>query len=464
MIRDKWKAGGLYAAIAGLRVDGHDFINHAIEVGATTIVCEKYPSELKDEVTYVKVEDAAAAIGQIANSFYGEPSRQMQVVGITGTNGKTSTATLLYNLYQKLGYKTGLISTIENRIHTTVEQARFTTPDAISLHSLLARMYEAGCDYVFMEVSSHAIVQQRIAGLQLAGAVFTNITHDHLDFHGDFKSYIAAKKELFDNLPNTAFALVNTDDKNAKVMLQNCAARPYAFALHRMADFRARLLESSLSGLTLSIEEQQISSPLIGAFNAYNLLAAYGVAQLLGASAEDVLVTLSALAAPAGRFEQIQPAGQSVTGVVDYAHTPDALEKVLLTIQPVAAIENRQVVTVVGCGGDRDKSKRPQMAAIAARHSDTAVFTSDNPRSEDPQQILADMMTGLEAADMKKVLVISDRREAIRTAVRLSQPNGIVLVAGKGHETYQEIQNQRLPFDDRLELSIALQEYVTQFS
>ena len=443
---------GLFFAVRGTQVDGHQYIAQAIDKGAKSIVCEQIPDDTQEGITYVQVENAAQALGIVAANYYDNPSARMKVVAITGTNGKSTVVTLLHQLFMKLGYNIGLLSTVVNKINDTPVAATHTTPDALQLHSLLAKMVQAGCTHCFMEASSHAIVQHRITGLQLAGAVFINITHDHLDYHKTFEEYIKAKKILFDNLPPAAFALVNVDDKRGRIMLQNTRAAKKTFALKSIADFKAQVITNALQGLELEMggmekPAKQAWFKLIGDFNAYNLLAAYGVAVLLGEEEEEVLMQLSAVQPATGRFEQIiSPEG--VVAIVDYAHTPDALKNVLETIQKVRT-RNEQVITVVGCGGDRDKTKRPKMAAIAARLSDKVILTSDNPRSEDPEQIIRDMQQGVGAAQSKKVLSITDRREAIRAACMMAGENDIVLVAGKGHETYQEINGVKYDFDDK---------------
>ncbi len=446
--------GSLFAAIRGVQVDGHTFIDKAIAAGATAIVAERLPDEPKADLVWVQVANAAEALGKIASAFYGHPSRKLQLVGVTGTNGKTTTVSLLHQLFGDLGYKRGLISTIENRIQDRPLPATHTTPETVSLHALLAEMVDAGCDYAFMEVSSHAVHQRRIAGLRFAGGLFTNISHDHLDYHKTFKAYIEAKKAFFDDLPAGSFALVNIDDKRGEVMVQNTKARVYRYSMRRMADFRGRLLGNTLTGLELELDGVDLFARLIGSFNAYNLLACYATAVLLGQEREEVLTALSALGAPEGRFDyQFDPA-RNVTGIVDYAHTPDALEKVLQTIRKVRAGEGR-VVTVVGCGGDRDKKKRPKMAEVACRYSEQVVLTSDNPRTEDPDAIIRDMETGVPPDARRKVLSITDRAQAIRTACTLAQSGDVILVAGKGHEKYQEINGVKHPFDDKNVLKAA---------
>lgn len=435
-----------FVATRGTQVDGHAFIAKAIESGASAIICEELPAELKDGVTYVRVEDASVALGVLAANFHDHPSKKLKLVGITGTNGKTSTATLLFRLFRALGYKCGLISTVEMRIGQRTIPSTHTTPDAVRLNEILAEMVAEKVTHCFMEVSSHSVVQERIAGLQFVGAVFMNITHDHLDYHGTFAEYIKAKKRFFDQLPASAFALVNADDANSAVMLQNTKASKHSFAVKNMADHKARIVENQLTGLHLNIDGHDMYSRLIGEFNASNLLAVYTVATLLGEPAMNVLTALSDLQPPRGRF-QIVRSNSGIIGIVDYAHTPDALKNVLTTINDVAS-DNEQVITVVGCGGDRDRTKRPIMARIATELSSHVVFTSDNPRSEDPMTILNEMRQGVQAGDQPRVWVNVDRREAIRQAVGMAKPGDVVLLAGKGHETYQEINGVKHPFDD----------------
>ncbi len=448
----KVEKDSLFFAVRGTQVDGHQFISQAIEKGAKSIVCEQMPDETLEGITYVQVENAAGALGIAAANFYDNPSAKMKIVAITGTNGKTTVVTLLHQLFMKLGYNTGLLSTVVNKINDTPIAATHTTPDALQLNSLLAKMLEAGCTHCFMEASSHAIVQHRTTGLQFAGAVFTNISHDHLDYHKTFEEYIKAKKMLFDDLPSSAFALVNVDDKRGRIMLQNTKAAKKTFALKSVADFKGKVLTNSLQGLELELGSMEKPATqawfkLIGDFNAYNLLAAYGVAVLLDEAEEEVLMQLSDVQTATGRFEQIiSPDG--TVAIVDYAHTPDALKNVLATIQNVRT-KNEQVICVVGCGGDRDKAKRPKMAAIAAQYSDKVILTSDNPRSEDPEQIIKDMQQGVGASQTKKVLSIANREEAIKTACMMAGKSDIILVAGKGHETYQEVKGVKHDFDDK---------------
>jgi UDP-N-acetylmuramoyl-L-alanyl-D-glutamate--2,6-diaminopimelate ligase len=437
-----------FIALKGTGVDGHDFIEKAISLGATVIICEKLPDEKDAQVTYVIVENTAIAAGLTAAAFYDFPSSKMKVVGVTGTNGKTTVATLLYQLFEKLGYKTGLISTVQNHIHNTVVAATHTTPDAISIQALLASMAQAGCEYVFMEVSSHAIHQHRIAGIQFAGGVFTNITHDHLDYHKTFDEYIRVKKMFFDDLPANAFALTNVDDKRGLIMLQNTKAEKNTYSLRTTATIKGKVLENNLTGLIMMVNQHEAHFRMIGTFNAYNLLAVYGVATLLGEDKMNVLAVLSNLYGAPGRFETLVSKNDKTVAIVDYAHTPDALINVLATINQLRA-QGQQLITVVGCGGDRDKSKRPIMAAVATEHSDKAILTADNPRSEDPETILDEMEAGLSLTQKRKMLRITDRKEAIKTACILSKSQDIISVAGKGHETYQEIQGVKHHFDDR---------------
>lgn len=436
----------LFVATRGTSVDGHLFINKAIEGGANAIVCEEFPDEQFENITYVKVKDASYALGIMASNFYEEPSTKLKLVGVTGTNGKTTTVTLLYNLFKSLGYTVGLISTVRNKIQNEVIPATHTTPDAVALNELLSKMVEKGCQYVFMEVSSHAVVQHRVTGVTFAGGVFTNITHDHLDYHKTFEEYIKAKKGFFDKLNDEAFALTNKDDRNGLVMLQNTSAKKVSYALKSIADFKCRIIENHLNGLLLNIDGQEVWVKLIGNFNAYNVLAVYATAVLLKQDKTNVLTALSTLNAVEGRFQQLKST-TGITGIVDYAHTPDALKNVLETIKSLRT-GNEQVITLVGCGGDRDAAKRPIMAQIACELSTKVILTSDNPRSEDPESILDQMQKGIDPVEMKKTLRISDRKEAIRTACSLAKPGDIILIAGKGHENYQEIKGVKYPFDD----------------
>ncbi|EOR94138.1 UDP-N-acetylmuramoylalanyl-D-glutamate--2,6- diaminopimelate ligase [Arcticibacter svalbardensis MN12-7] len=439
--------GSLFIAVKGTQSDGHAFIAKAIDLGAIAIVCESLPEELIESICYIVVADSAETLGTIATHYYDNPSTSLKLVGVTGTNGKTTVATLLFKLFKELGYKVGLLSTVENYINNTSIPATHTTPDPIELNALLADMVEAGCDYCFMEVSSHAISQHRIAGLEFTGGVFTNITHDHLDFHKTFDSYLKAKRAFFDGLPRSAFALTNADDRNGSVMLQNTKAYKKSYALKSVADFKVKVIENELTGLLLEINGQEIWFKLIGNFNAYNLISVYATAMLLEQDSQRVLTILSRLTSAEGRFDCINtPSG--IIGIVDYAHTPDAVQNVLSTIHTVRkGIE--KVITVIGCGGDRDKTKRKPMAQIACDWSDKVIITSDNPRSEDPMEIIREMESGVSPENKRKVLVIADRAEAIRTACHLAQAGDIVLVAGKGHEKYQEINGVKYPFDDK---------------
>lgn len=442
----KVKKDSLFIATRGTASDGHHYIELAIESGAVAIVCEDLPETLKENVTYVKVLDSSASLGYIACNFYDNPSEKLKLVGITGTNGKTTTVTLLFNLFRGLGYNVGLLSTVENKINTTVIPSTHTTPDALALNELLSKMVEAGCQYAFMEVSSHAIVQHRITGLKFTGAAFSNITHDHLDYHKTFEEYIRAKKLFFDNLQDDAFALTNKDDRNGMVMLQNTKAKKYSYGLKSIADFKCRVVENHLNGLLLSIDNQELWVKLIGSFNAYNVLVVYAISQLLKQDRVQVLTTLSNLNSVEGRFQYIK-SKTGIVAIVDYAHTPDALKNVLETIKDIRT-GNEQVITLAGCGGDRDAAKRPIMAQIACEYSNKVILTSDNPRSENPEDILNQMQAGINPVDAKKTLRISDRKEAIRTAVAFAKEGDIILIAGKGHEKYQEINGVKHPFDD----------------
>jgi UDP-N-acetylmuramoyl-L-alanyl-D-glutamate--2,6-diaminopimelate ligase len=443
----KVQPGSLFVAVKGTLSDGHTFITKATDMGAVAIVCEKLPESINEKVVYVTVKDSAQALGIIASNFFGTPSEKMKLTGVTGTNGKTTTATLLYQLFSKLGYVVGLISTVENRIAEKIIPSTHTTPDPVQLNELLKRMVEAGCSHVFMEVSSHAVDQGRIAGLKFAGAIFTNITHDHLDYHKTFENYIKAKKKYFDDLNAEAFALVNADDKRGMVMLQNTKATKYTFGLKKMVDFKGKIITNSIEGLELEIGGKNVWFKMIGDFNAYNLLGVFGAAVLLGEEADEVLTQLSSLKGAPGRFELVHP-GSRIVAIVDYAHTPDALQNVLETIAQFRT-GNEQVITVVGCGGNRDKTKRPLMASIACRLSDKVILTSDNPRDEEPMEIIREMQTGVTPTEARKTLVIADREEAIKTACMMAKEKDIVLVAGKGHEDYQEIKGVKYPFDDR---------------
>ena len=443
--------GVAFCALRGTTTDGHKFIETAAGQGLAAVVCEELPAQLNPATAYVLVKDSAAALGHMASAFYGHPSRQLELVGITGTNGKTTCATLMHKMLRELGYHAGLLSTVQNQIDEEVIPATHTTPDAIRLNALLARMVAAGCTHACMEVSSHAVAQHRVTGLRFAGGVFTNLTHDHLDYHGTFDNYLKAKKGFFDALPKTAFALTNADDKRGPVMLQNTAARRATYSLRGAATFRAKLIANEVHGLHLEIDDREILFRLIGVFNAYNLLAVYGAAVLLGEDPTEVLTILSGLTTAPGRFEPIVSANQRVTGIIDYAHTPDALENVLQTLHEIRQ-PSQQIITVVGCGGNRDAAKRPIMANLAARLSNKVILTADNPRFEDPLEILAQMKAGVTAPDSAKVQTVPDRRAAIRAAVQMAGPDDIVLVAGKGHENYQEIRGVKAPFDDKLVL------------
>ena len=445
---DSRKASGytLFVAVRGTVSDGHDFIDQAIKNGAITIVCEVIPTEPKDHVTYVKVANSAIALGICAANFYDNPSEKLQLVGITGTNGKTTTATLLHRLAMRLSRKSGLLSTVVNMVGDQEVPATHTTPDAVGLNKLLNDMVEAGCKYCFMEVSSHAVDQHRIAGLKFAGAVFTNITHDHLDYHKTFDNYIAAKKQFFDGLSGDAFALYNGDDPHGETMIQDTRAKKRSFGLSGLSDYKAKILENQFSGLVLNIDGNELWAKLIGAFNAFNLLAVYGVAMELGFDKINTLTALSNVNSVEGRFEFVKSKG-NITAIVDYAHTPDALGNVLKTIEGIRT-GNEMVIVVVGCGGDRDKDKRPVMAEIACKYGDQVILTSDNPRSEDPEMIIQDMVKGVSIPDKRKVLSITNRKEAIKTACSMAHPADILLIAGKGHEKYQEINGEILPFDD----------------
>lgn len=450
VIFDSRKAGSgkLFVAVKGVQVDGHQFIPQVLQANTRALIVETIPENVPDQVTIVQVANSAQALGFLASAFYEHPSHQLNLVGVTGTNGKTTTVTLLYDLFSGLGFKCGLLSTVENRIAGQVIASTHTTPDAVAINALLAQMVEAGCEYAFMEVSSHAVDQGRIAGLDFKVAIFTNITHDHLDYHKTFDNYIRAKKGFFDQLSKKAFALINVDDKRGMVMTQNTAATVYRYSLRQMAEFRARIIENSLTGLHLDIDNQDFYGRLIGEFNAYNLLAVYATAILLEQDKVDTLTQLSQLKAAEGRFDYVLDAKRKVTAIVDYAHTPDALEKVLETIQALRKADSK-VLTVVGCGGDRDRTKRPTMAKVACQYSDQVILTSDNPRSEEPEAIIREMEVGVPAEARRQVLSITDRKEAIRTACRLAQSGDVVLVAGKGHEKYQEIKGVKHPFDDK---------------
>lgn len=441
-------SGSCFIAISGSNTDGHGYIDIAINKGASVVVCEHLPTIENDAVQYIIVENSAAAAGVMAHNFYGKPSEKLKLTGVTGTNGKTTIATLLYKLFSSLGYTCGLISTVQNKIGNEIFSATHTTPDSISLNALLAKMVDNDCTHVFMEVSSHALHQHRTEGLQFAGGIFSNITHDHLDYHKTFDEYIRVKKSFFDALSSTAFAISNADDKRGLVMLQNTSAKKYSYSLKTIADFKGKILDNSLTGLMLTVNDIDVHFKLIGTFNAYNLLAVYGAALCLGEDKQTVLQVLSNLTGAEGRFDPVVSFKEKVIGIVDYAHTPDALLNVLATIKKVRQGQEK-IITVVGCGGDRDKTKRPVMAEVACEHSDKVVFTSDNPRSEDAAEILKQMENGVSITARKKYISITDRKEAIKTAVNLSKKNDILLVAGKGHEKYQEIKGVKYPFDDK---------------
>ena len=442
----KVKKDSLFVATKGAADNGHIYIQKAIESGAIAIVCEEIPKDKNDQITYVKVTDSTYALGVMACNYYDNPSEKLKLVGITGTNGKTTTVTLLFNLFKSLGYSVGLLSTVQNKINNTVIPSTHTTPDAITLNELLFKMEEQGCEFVFMEVSSHAIVQNRIAGISFTGALFSNITHDHLDYHKTFDEYIKAKKQFFNLLPSTAFALTNRDDKNGMVMLQNTKANKYTYGLKNIADYKCKIIESHLNGLLLNIDNHEVWVKLIGTFNAYNILSVYATAVLLKQDITSVLTALSNLNSVEGRFQYVK-SPNGVIGIIDYAHTPDALKNVLETVKEIRS-GSEQVITLVGCGGDRDSAKRPIMAAIACEYSNKVILTSDNPRTEDPEEILNQMQAGINPVDVKKVLRITDRREAIKIACSFSSKGDIILIAGKGHEKYQEIKGVKHDFDD----------------
>ena len=452
----KVNKGTLFFAVKGTQVDGHDYIEGAIEKGATVIVCEKLPRKKAENVTYVKVDNSAYVLGVGASNFFGNPSEQLKLVGVTGTNGKTTIATLLYRLFTEAGYNCGLLSTIENIINREVIPSTHTTPDPIELNTLLQQMVDAGCEYAFMEVSSHSVAQDRIAGLHFAGGIFTNLTHDHLDYHKTMANYRNAKKRFFDLLPQSAFALTNLDDKNGAFMLQNTRARKLSYALKHDADFKGVVMESHFDGMLLKVNGTEVYTQLVGGFNASNLLAIYGAATALGFDKDELLMEISKLRGANGRFDMVH-SEKGIVGIVDYAHTPDALENVLVTINEVRC-HKETLITVVGCGGNRDTTKRPEMAAVAVKLSDRVILTSDNPRNEDPDEIIRQMKAGVPEADQGKVLSITNRREAIRTAVALAKRGDIILLAGKGHENYQEINGVKNHFDDKEVLSEALKE------
>ncbi len=442
------KPGSCFIAIKGVAADGHEFISKAIELGASAIVCEHLPEQLNDDVAFIQVANSAEAAGFMANQFFGNVSMQMRVVGVTGTNGKTTIATLLFKLFSALGYRCGLVSTVDYHIADKVVPSTHTTPDVISLNSLLKQMYDAGCTYVFMECSSHAIHQYRITGIHFVGGLFSNITHDHLDYHNTFDEYIRVKKSFFDGLGSDAFAISNKDDKRGEVMLQNTKAKKQYYSIKNLAEFKGKILENGLTGLQMMVNNEEVHFRLIGEFNAYNLLAVFGAAVSLGEDKQKVLQVLSGLTGAEGRFDYIISPKELILGIVDYAHTPDALENVLSTIKKLRR-GHEQIITVVGCGGDRDKTKRPVMGEVACELSDRVIFTSDNPRTEDPLEILGDMEYGLSSASRRKFISIADRKEAIKTAVSLAGHEDIILVAGKGHEKYQDIKGVKYEFDDK---------------
>ncbi len=443
----KVKADTLFVAVKGTQTDGHRFISQAISAGAVAVVCELLPDKLSDSTTYVQVANSSVALGILAASYFDNPSEKLMLVGVTGTNGKTTIASILAEIFNKMGHPSGLLSTIKNKIENEIVNATHTTPDPLQLNALLDRMVKAGCSHCFMEVSSHAIDQNRIAGLKFAGGIFTNITHDHLDYHKTFEEYIKAKKKFFDELPEGAFALTNTDDKNGRFMLQNTKAIRKSYSLKSDSDFRCKIIENQFEGLQLEIDGQEFWSKLIGSFNAYNLLAVYATALLLGENREEVLTTLSDVDAVEGRFDYIR-SQNNITGIVDYAHTPDALKNVLETIGTIRT-RNETLITLIGAGGDRDKLKRPLMAQIASSKSDKVILTSDNPRSEDPEEIIREMKTGVEPQFSARVITIVNRKEAIKAACSFAKRGDIILVAGKGHEKYQEIKGVKYPFDDK---------------
>lgn len=441
------KAGNLFVAVKGTQTDGHAYIAKAVGNGASAVVCENLPDSPDSNVTYVQVADTEEAVGKLATHFFGDPTSKLDLIGVTGTNGKTTIATLLYNMFRKFGYKVGLISTVCNYIDGEAIPTDHTTPDPITLNKLLGRMADEGCKYAFMEVSSHSIAQKRIGGLRFAGGIFTNITRDHLDYHKTFENYLKAKKAFFDGLPKTAFALTNADDRNGMVMVQNTKAKVYSYSLRTLCDFKGKVLEDGFDGMLMDINNREVNVQFIGRFNASNLLAVYGTACILGKKPEDVLLLLSTLHPVSGRFDALR-SPKGYTAIVDYAHTPDALINVLDTIHEVLRGRGK-VITVVGAGGNRDKGKRPLMAKESARRSDKVIITSDNPRFEEPQDIINDMLAGLDKDDSRKVLSIADRKEAIRTACMLSEPGDVILIAGKGHENYQEIKGVKHHFDDK---------------
>jgi UDP-N-acetylmuramoyl-L-alanyl-D-glutamate--2,6-diaminopimelate ligase len=450
--------GSLFVAIHGTVSDGHAFIDQAINDGAVAVICEVLPAHVTGEVDFLMVADSSVALGIVAANFYDNPSTKLKLVGVTGTNGKTTIATLLYKLFSDLGYTCGLLSTVENQVNGQVYPSTHTTPDPVDLNRFMNLMVEQGCDYCFMEVSSHAIAQHRIAGLTFAGGIFSNLTHDHLDYHKTFDSYLKAKKAFFDGLSANAFALTNSDDKNGNVMLQNTKAHKKTYGLKSMADYKARIMENRFEGMLLQVDGEEVWFKMVGTFNAYNILAVYAAAMLLDQDKTKILTSLSKLTGARGRFDYIVSPNR-IIGIVDYAHSPDAVENILTTIHNIRK-GNEKVITVIGCGGDRDKTKRPIMAHTACEWSDKVILTSDNPRSEDPAQIIKEMEKGVDAAFRRHVLSIVDRREAIKTAVMLAQPGDIVLVAGKGHENYQEVKGVKHHFDDKEELNEIFKELV----
>ncbi len=441
------KAGSCFIAQRGTQVDGHSFIEKAIDTGARTIICETFPEIIRKDVTYVLVNDSSEALGYIATEFFDNPSGKLKLIGITGTNGKTTTVTLLYRLFNSIGLKSGLLSTVANYVGEELIPSTHTTPDAIQLNKLLAMMVDAGCEYCFMEVSSHSVVQNRIAGLRFTGGIFSNITHDHLDFHKTFDEYIRAKKRFFDLLANDAFALVNIDDRNGRVMIQNTEARVHTYSIRSMADFRCKVIENHFDGMLLSIDSTEVWTRLVGGFNAYNALAIYAAARLLGIEKDVILTGLSRLAPVSGRFEYLK-SPNGIIAVVDYAHTPDAVQNVIDTINQIRN-QDKKLITVIGAGGNRDKTKRPVMAKVAVENSNLVILTSDNPRFEEPEDILNDMKSGIEPSMVGKALTITDRYEAIKTAIMLATPGDVILVAGKGHENYQEVKGVKHHFDDK---------------
>lgn len=439
--------GSLFVAIKGTQVDGHDFIHIAVNKGAVAIVCNIMPIEVQPHITYIRVNNSSEALGYVAANYYDNPSEKLKIIGVTGTNGKTTIVTLLYNLFTELGYSTGMLSTIQNKVNNLVIETTHTTPDALKINELLYLMVDEGCEYVFMEVSSHAVVQNRVTGIQFVGGVFTNITHDHLDYHHTFKEYINAKKEFFDQLPANAFALTNIDDKNGNVMMQNTRAKKFTYGIKNMASFKGKIIENDLEGMMMKVEGSEMYSLLSGNFNAYNILAVYSTAILLEQNKDETLVGISKLRGAEGRFDIIRSSG-GITAIIDYAHTPDALENIIGTINSIRT-RNEQLITVVGAGGNRDKSKRPVMAKIASLLSNRVILTSDNPRDEDPLQILKEMREGIDPAKKKMSMVIPDRREAITTAFNIARSGDMILIAGKGHEKYQDIKGVKYPFNDK---------------